>query len=244
MAKVASHPSRFWLDEVPLACFLTAAQIKITQETPDVTTFCDAGPRRLVGNYGHSGSLTGLFDAADLALDPTLWTDTFADQDRYLAEALGAATEGSICYERVVRLKEQPREAKGGAAVLLNITDEGAGPIVRSKILRSATVSGTGNGTGQNLGTTTSGQVLQVIYRILAITGGAITLQTHESSDDGAGDAYASIAALASGSLSAVGVVRKTSTAASEAWKRITISAMTASSATILATIGVQPNTP
>lgn len=244
MAKVASHPSRIWLDEFALAGYLTSTELKVDQETIVVTTFADTGPRRVPGNYDHSGSHMGLFDATDDGFDEQVFANFNTDEDHYLAQAFGAASENSGMYERIVRMKGQPRKAAIGQAVLLNIEEEGSGPIVRGRILRSATVTGTGNGTGRNVGATTSGQVTQVVYRVLAIAGGAITLQTHESSDDGGGDAYASIAALASGSLAAVGVTRKTTSAATEAWKRITISAMTASSATILATIGVMPNTP
>lgn len=243
MAKIASHPSRFWIDELAAAGYLTSSNLEIAQETIDVATFADAGPRRLVGNYGHKGSHNGLFDAADDAFDPQAFINLRTDEDHYLAQAFGAAGEGAVVYERVVRLVEQVRQAAVGQAILLNITDEGSGPIARGRILRSATVTGTGNGTGQNLGATASGRVLVATWRVLAIVGGAITLQIHESQDNGAGDAYANIAALASGSLNAVGVVRATTTAATEAWKRVTVSAMTASSATILATLGVAANT-
>lgn len=242
MAKVASHPTRIWLDEIALSGYLTSTELKVEQETFPVTTFADAGPRRVVGNYDHSGSHMGLFDAATGAFDVQAFTDFRTDEDHYLCQAFGAATENSAAYERVVRLTDQPRKAAVGAALLLSIEEEGSGPIVRGTILRSATVTGTGNGTGRNVGATVAGQITVVTYRILSITGGAITMQTHQSQDDGGGDAYASVAALASGSLAAVGVTRVSTALATEAWKRITISAMTASSALILATIGVVPN--
>ena len=162
--------------------------------------------------------------------------------DHYLLQSFGASVEGTRALDSVIRFKGRSFKAATGAANLLNFEEEGSGGLIRSAILRSATVTGTGNGTGQNLGATTSGQQLLVTYRILAIAGGAITMQIHESSDNGSGDAYASIAALASGSLSAVGVTRVSTTGATEAWKRVTISAMTASSATILVTIGLVPN--
>lgn len=243
MAKVASHPSRIWLDHYPLASYLTATEAKIEQETIPVTTFADAGPRRLTGNYDHSGSHSGLFDAGSTSdLDPVL-ASLFSDTaDHYLLQAFGAAAENSPAYDRVIRFKGRAFKSAVGAATLLNFEEEGAGAMVRSTILRSATVTGTGNGTGRNLGATTSGQQLLVTYRILVITGGAITMQIHESQNDGSPDSYANVAALASGSLSAAGVTRVSTTAATEAWKRVTISAMTASSATILVTIGLVPN--
>lgn len=245
MAKVPSHPTRIWLDQYALSGYLTASELKVEQETFKVECFSDTGPRRLVGNYDHMGSHTGLFDAADDALDPVLWAHLAADTDHYLAQAFGSAAENAVVYERVVRLKAQPRKAATGAALLLNFEEEGSGPLVRGRILRSASVTGTGNGTGRNLGATSSGALTVVTYRVLAVSGtGSITLQCQESSDDGAGDAYASVAALASGALTTVGVTRKTTTGATEAWKRISVSAFSGfTSVTILATVGTAANT-
>ena len=246
MAKVASHPSRIWLDQYALAAYLTATEVKVDQETARVDCFADTGPRRIVGNYDHAGSHMGLFDAAASdALDPVVSAAFAADTDHYLAQAFGSAAENAVVYERVVRLKGRPQKAATGTAILLNIEEEGSGPMVRGRILRSAAVTATGNGTGRNLGATTSGQLTVVTYRILAVSGtGSITLQCQESSDDGGGDAYASIAALASGALTTVGVTRKTTTGATEAWKRISVSAFSGfTSVTILATVGVAPNT-
>lgn len=241
MGKVAARGSRMWLDEVALAGDLNAVDLGVEQEVIPVPVFSSTGTPKVIGNYDQTASLMGLFDGVDDGFDEQAFVDFRTDEDHYLAVAFGAASEADVCYEQPIRLKSQPRSAKQGAAFLLNVEAEGAGPIVRGRILRSATVSGTGNGTGQNLGATTSGQLFVVTYRILAITGGNIVLQTHESSDNGAGDAYASIAALASGTLAAVGVTRKTTTSATEAWKRITVASMTASSATILVTAGTAP---
>lgn len=244
MAKLPAKSTRVYVDEFALAGYLSAVNWKLDQETIKVDSLASVGPERVVGNYdGHMISLNGFFDGVDDAFDEIAFVDLNTDEDHHAFVAWGGISEGAIGYEGPIRLKSQPRSAAVGQAVLLNLETEGAGPVVRASILRTATVTGTGNGTGQNLGATVSGQLTVVTYRILAITGGAITLQTHESSDNGSGDAYANIAALASGSLSAVGVTRKTTSAATEAWKRITISAMTASSATILVTAGVAAGT-
>lgn len=232
------------MDEYALSGYLTASELTVDQETINVATFSDAGPRRVVGNYDTKGSHMGLFDATAGEFDQQVFSNFRTDEDHYLAQFFGAAAEGGIGYERIVRLKSQPLKAAVGAAVLLNIEEEGAGPIVRSTLLRSAAITTTGSGTGRNMGATTSGQTFQVVYRILAVSGtGSIVLQCHESTDDGGGDAYASIAALASGTLSAIGVTRKTTTAATEAYKRITVSTFSGfTSVTVLVTAGVVPN--
>jgi len=245
MAKVPSHPSRIWLDQYALSGYLTASELKVEQETAKTDCFSDTGPRRIVGNYDHMGSHMGLFDAAASdALDPVVAAAFAADTDHYLAQAFGSAAEDAVVYERVVRLKGQPRKAATGAAILLNIEDEGSGPLVRGRILRSAAVTATGNGTGRNLGATTSGQLFVVTYRILAVSGsGSIVLQCQESQNDGSPDSYASISDLASGTLSAVGVTRKTTTSATEAWKRISVATFSGfTSVTVLVTAGLAAN--
>lgn len=242
MAKVAARGTRVWLDGYALATSLTAAGLKVKQETIDVSAFADSGPRKIVGNFDHTGDFSGLFDAATGEIEPTLNTAFDATNQHYLLTAFGSANEGDRCYERVVRLEEKPIEAKKGQAVLLNFTDAGDGELVRGFIIRSAAVTATGNGTGVNVGASTSGQLLVATFRLLAVSGtGSIALKVQESSDNGAGDAYADVAGLTSGSLTTAGsVARATTTAAGEAWKRLVVSTFSGfTSATILATIGV-----
>lgn len=244
MAKVAARGTRSWLDEIALAGELTAIDLTpAEQEVIDVSTFSSTGKPKVIGNYDSMASLMGLFDYADDGFDEQAFVNFLTDEDHYLATAFGAAAENDVVYEQPIRLKSQPRSAKQGAAFLLNIEAEGAGPIVRGRILRSAAIVGTGNGTGRNLGASSSGQLRVVTYRVLAVSGsGSITLQYHESQDDGGSDAYASVAALASGALTAVGVTRKTTTAATEAWGRITVSAFSGfTSVTVLVTAGTAP---
>lgn len=241
MAKVAAKQTRVWVDEHALSGYLSGADLKVDQETVKVDVFSSSGPERVVGNYDTMLSLAGFFDGADDAFDEIAFVNLRTDETHYAFSAFGGVTEGSRGYEQPIRLKSQPVSSKVGAAVLLNLEAEGDGPISRAHILRSAAVTGTGNGTGQNLGATTSGQLFVVTYRILAVSGtGSIVLQCQESQNDGSPDTYASISDLASGTLSGVGVTRKTTTAATEAYKRISVTTFSGfTSVTILVTAGL-----
>ncbi len=244
MAKIAAQGSRIWIDEHALSGYLSAVELKaVEQETIKVDNFLSTGPERVVGNHDHSASYSGFFDGADDAFDEIAFSNLRTDEDHYAFVAFGAATEGTYGYERVVRLKSQARPAQVGQAILLNLEDEGSGRIVRANILRSATITGTGNGTGRNLGATTSGQLFVVTYRVISVSGtGSIVLQTHESQNDGSPDSYANVSDLASGTLSGVGVTRKTTTAATEAWKRVVVQTFSGfTSAVILVTAGTAP---
>lgn len=241
MAKVPAKSTRVWIDEHALSGYLSSADLKLEQQTISVENFVSSGPERLVGNYDHSLSFNGFFDGVDGAIDKIVRSDLNTDENHHAFVTFGAGAVGSTGYEGPIRLKSEPRSASVGQAVLLNLETEGAGPIARSTILHTGAITGTGNQAGQNLGATLSGSLLVVVYRVLAVSGsGSIVMQVHESSDNGAGDAYANVAALASGTLTGVGVTRVTTTGATEAWKRLSVATFSGfTSVTVLVTIGV-----
>lgn len=236
MGKIAASVSRIYLDEFDLSGVLNSFDLSLEQERAVVTALSDAGPRRVVGNYDHKHSVQGFFDGDTGKFDAQAFVDFRTDEDHFLATIFGT-TEGSRGYEDVIRNMGQPRSGGTGGAVLLSLEGEGSGGRVRCWLLRTATLAGAGNGAGQNLGATTAGQVFAAVFRLLAFTGTSITLKVQESSDDGAVDLYADIAGLTSGALTAKGVVRATTTAATEAWKRLAATG-TFTSAQIIVTVG------
>lgn len=237
MSKIAANLIRVYLNQFDLSGVLNAASLKVEQETPVVTCFSDTGPRRVVGNYDHNQSLTGLFEPTDDGYDEQLQALLGSTSDLYLTQTFGI-TENSIAYDALVRLASLPLSGQAGGAVMRSFEAAGSGGLSRGRILRSATVTGTGNGTGYNAGATTSGQTYRVMFRLLSFTGTNITMKVQESSDNGAGDAFADVTGLTSGALTAAGIVVVSTTAATEAYKRVVISG-TITSATVLVTAGV-----
>ena len=100
------------------------------------------------------------------------------------------------------------------------------------------TNTSTGNLTSVDIGTTSTSQTLQAVFRVLALTGSNVTLNVQQSSDDGSSDAFGTISGMTSGSLSAIGVVRTTTSAATERYKRINV-AGTFDSVTFIVSLGV-----
>ena len=239
--KIAAKSVRVYLDKYNLSGDLNATDQAFNVETPLVTCFSNEGPRRVEGNYDTEDNDLGFFDGDAGAHDAILAAIVGDGIDHYLGKLFGT-TEGDTAYEKIVRIDGQPRSGGLGGAVLLNFSSKGSGGAYRGVILRSATVTGAGNGTGQNLGATVSGDEFAVTFRVLSFTGTNITLKVQESSDDGGGDAYADIASLTSGALTAIGVVRVSTTAATEAWKRLNVSG-TFTSALILVTCGTVAGT-
>jgi hypothetical protein len=241
MAKVSNVGTRIWVDEHDLSGFLNAAEQDVKQATPDVGCFSDVGPRRIVDGYDHSHSHNGFLDPADNSFDERAFVDLQTDEDHYLAHLWGAYAEGGIVYESIVRLSEQMRAGKLGSAQLLNLAAQGSGGMSRAVILRNATVTADGNGTGRNVGATTLGQITQVTFRVFSGVFTHIDVHIESSTDDGAGDAYADVAGLVAEFAAAdtPGVVRVTTTAATEAWKRVVISNWAGTSAVVAVTCGV-----
>ena len=238
MSKFPAHGTRILLDQYDISGYVNSFDLPFAQETPDVTSFADAGPRRVVGNYDYSSSVLGFFDGADDAVDEILHGLLANESDHYLTKMPGASAEGGIAYDLLVSLTRKPLSAATGGAVLLNIESAGRNGAVRGHILGNLTSTGAGNRAGVNQGVKASGVVYAVIFRVLSFTGTNITLKIQESSDDGAGDAYADVASLTSGALTAIGVVRATTTAAMEAWRRLNISG-TFTSVAVRVTAGV-----
>lgn len=227
MSKQAGSATRVWFDNHKLSAYLTSAEQSVTIEAPVVTCFSDAGPRRVVGNWDHSHSYNGFFDGAPSALDAIVAAR--GGTSYYLCNLFSGATVGNPVYESYVTLTERPRAAQIGGAVTLNFTATGTNQIGRGRLLYDATATGTGLGTGVNMGahTVTMGPTW-VIYRVFGGTFTECIVQILQSQDDGAGDAYASIAG-AEVTLTTTGTTCKEIAAgtALEAWRKANITGLT-----------------
>lgn len=238
MAKKPANAIRVYVDEFDFSGFLNSSSQDLTQETPVVTCFSDTGPRRVVGNYDFALKQMGFFDPADNSFDEQTFLLLADSDDHYIGIAYELAAENTIAYEFLVRNAAQPRSGATGGAVITGFDSGGSGGVSRSLVLASVTTTGAENRTGRNMGATSAGEVFQAVFRVLSFSGTDITLKIQESSDNGSGDAYADVAGLTSGALTAAGVVRTTTTAATEAWKRVNISG-TYTSALVVVTAGL-----
>lgn len=239
MGKVATHPdSRVFLDQFELTRgFATAFQQSLKQETLDSGTIGDVGPRRIVGAYDHDHGDTNLFDGDDNKIDEILQGLLDDDLDHYLTHLFGANVEGSVSYDALVKLADRPHKGASGALIILETKFSGSGGLSRGLVLRNATITGIGAGTGRNQGTTPANATYAAVIRVLSGTFTTITVQVQESSDDGSVDPYALITGM-SATLTAAGVQRVTTVAATEAWKRVNVSAFTGTSCVLVVTAG------
>ncbi len=241
-AKTSNVGTRIYLDQYDLSGFLNTAQQEITQEVPTVTGLAATGPERVIGNYDHRHSHGGFFDGLASQIDAIIDAlRTGADADHYLCHLFGAYVKGNVAYESIVSLSEKPIAGAVGGAVALNTSFEGRNRLSRGLVLYHETASGTANGTGYNQGATTLGQTYQAVVRVLSGTFTEIIVAIQESQNDGDPDAYATISGMTKtfSAANTPAVQRLTTTAATEAYKRLAITGFTGTSALILVTGGV-----
>ena len=246
MAKRHGRHVRLYLDQYNISGFARKGSTKIKVDTADVTNLLSAGNKEyLEGPYDASGSWEAFFDDADDGYDEYMFSKlTTQGDDHYYLQVIGLGPTvpalGDVAYEQVFRWTGQPHEYDLGGAVMLGGEYQTTGGVARGAVGLAATVAGTGVQTGQNLGATT-GKIVVVTHRVLSVSGsGSIVIACEESQNNGSPDAYAAIAALASGTLTGVGVTRKTTTGNTEAWKRFNVTTFSGfTNAVILSTITV-----
>ena len=73
MAKQPSKNQNLTINAVALEDDFSSISLSVEQETPEVTSFADAGPRRVVGNYDYTLEVGGFPDFASAQSDATLF---------------------------------------------------------------------------------------------------------------------------------------------------------------------------
>ena len=215
-----------------------------TVETPKAEAFSDIGPRRVMGNYDSSQSHLGLFEPGTGAneYDEELFAALLDGADHRVGQFFEGITAGNVAYENVTKFTANPRSAAIGDVVLAHFDSMGTDGTTRGIVLGSTTSTGAEDLTGISQAITTSPEQYTVVFRVIAFSGTDITMTIEESQNDGGGDAYALISGLTSGAVTGPDVVRVSTTATTELWKRVAITG-TFSSAEILVTGGTLAGT-
>jgi|TARA_Y100000310_G_scaffold276879_1_gene294338 hypothetical protein len=242
MGRVAGAPSTIFVDEFDFSGRTNNAVLNIDNNLPEVSAFSDAGAEFVEGIYNNSSVINGFFDPTDDGYDEQMFGIIGDGAKHFVGIYPGnSAAATNIGYELQGQSGEQERPVEIAGAVLLNVTWQGEGPLVRSTVLANGAVTTTGavTSSNQNIGATAAGEKFVAIIRVLAVSGaGSITIVVEESTDNGAGDAYAAISGITE-TFTAVGVSRETTTSATEAWKRVNVTAFSGfSSVTIMVAVG------
>jgi len=243
MARVPGRLTKVYVDEFDYSGRISAVELPIDVNLPKVTCFGDSGGDEFVEAM-HSSQITqnGFFDSvvADTNIDGEMWADVLSGAQHLVGVYPGnSALQTAIGYELEAEVSGQPRTVEVAGAILLNVTWQGEGAVVRSTVLANGAVTASGvvASSAQNIGVTAAGERFVVVIRCLAFSGTTLTVDIEESSDNGSGDAYALISGLQK-VITAVGSWRLTTVAATEAWKRVNITAFTGTTMTLLIVVG------
>ena len=191
------------------------------------------------GKVGGGSSCSGVLD-----VDATGWDkkafDALTDGAHLFTRLPVGGAAGGVAYLTKEIAIGEPRAFDQAQVVMLDWSGQMTEAVARGQVLTPSTlVSATGPQTGRNVGTTASTQTLVAHVLLLAVTGpGSVTVAIQESSDNGAGDAYATVSGMSAALTSAGQAARLTFTGATETWKRSNITALTFTNATLLVAIG------
>lgn len=260
MATVAhAKNARIYYDHIKVSDFANAFNLDITRDAVETTAFGDAAKTFVPGKYGATGAFSGYLDLADDGFDELDFAD-LVDGEHLILRCPQGTTLGYPAYETVEISTGTGRAADIGGVVTISWPGQIDDRIVRGAVLTSGeqAITTTGTTTGVNVGAATSTQTVDVVVRVLAVSGaGSITILPQGSSDNAAGDPYAAITGWTlsevdpgtnvnigvadQATFTGVGVAKFTRTGATEAWLRINVSAFaTFTSVTLLVTAGIR----
>lgn len=227
-------------DGFRLSQIVSKASMDLKAGSANVTALEDAAEAHLQGKLGGTVSAGGFLDVAVGGWD-TLAQSSLTDGDHVLTLNPQGITAGYVSWLLYGHSVGSPKAFDVNNAVMLDWAGQLTGPIARGQVLTAATAAtATGAQAGRNVGTTTSTQTLVAHIILLSVSGsGSVTVAVQESSDDGSGDAYATVSGMSATLTTAGSAARVTFTGATETWKRSNVTAFSGfTSATILVAIG------
>lgn len=228
-----------WCDDFVLCALLNTFDIDHKRTVAEARTFC--GLEQKPGQHEAAVKFGSYADFGTAAWDETAFSKFDATGDRNWLGLYGSAI-GSIGREVLGKFSDQNRKSSIADFVMID------GGLTGNTITRVAslgtgvTVTGTGTKASTNaIGATTSGQTFVFTVRVTAVTGsGSISFLCEESSDDGSVDTFGTVTGSTL-TFTAVGVQRFTTTSATEAYKRLRISAYSGfTNVTYTVTCGLQ----
>jgi hypothetical protein len=133
MAKRAARDADLTLNSVSLEEHINDISLKVKQETPEVTAFADAGPRRVAGNYDWDSSIKASADFVAGSIDATLFGLLGSAGVTFAFDPTGAtAAANDPNYDGTVLLGDMEISAKSGGAAEISASLVGASALARA----------------------------------------------------------------------------------------------------------------
>jgi len=235
-----SKAARAYYDHYRVSQIAQSVSLDFASDVADTSVIEGDSKTGVQGKTGGTCSINGLLDVADDGWDEIAFDDIQNDTHYITVEPQGN-TITSLAY-----LTQQNHTGEGRAmdqanVGLLNWSGQLTGDFGRGQVITTGekAFTGTGSDTGVNVGTTAATETALVVLHVTAFSGFTdVTFQIEESTDDGSVDTYAQITGwtiAVEGNASAgtdevtftgTGTAWLSMTAATETWKRVTVSAV------------------
>lgn len=256
---VHSKAAKVYYDHYRVSPWASETSISFDADSAETTALENDYKTFIQGKAGASGStINGFMDIESGGFDQIEFAD-LNDGKHFIMRAVTGTALGATAYETVEASTGVARVMAVADKAVLNWSGQPTNQFYRGFVLTAGeeAFTATGEGTGVNCGASTAtapAQRFEVVIRCVAVSGaGSIGVQIQESQDDGSGDAYADITLSAdaptqglvsyaanTATFTGVGTIKLYTASATEAWKRVQISAYaTFTSATLIVTCGI-----
>ena len=194
MAAFALVDTDVFVGGLDASCFSNKAAFNVEVADLDVTTFCSAGWRQVIGGIKSvtvdlEGPQDLAFAAASAVSGPDQAYAVLGQGVSYVIQAAPVGgTEGDVAYgTQAVFTKYVPLDGTVGDVAMHKASFTGCCPVVRGVQATLATITTTSNGTGHQLGAVSATQSIYGGLNILTAAGTTPTLDVIIQSDDNAG---------------------------------------------------------
>lgn len=257
---VHSKSAKAYYDHYRVSPWASATGVTFGADAVEYTPLEDDFKLFIQGKASANGStINGFMDIADDGFDEVEFAD-INDGKHYILRAPQGTSSGSVAYETVEASTGVSRAMDIANVAMLNWSGQPTEEFYRGFVISAGeqAVTATGELTGVNVGASTvTVQRCEVVIRVVSVSGsGSVGFQIQESSDNGSGDAYADITMSAesptqglvtfgsnTATFTGVGTIKLYTTAATEAWKRVQVSAFSGfTSVSVIVTCGNADN--
>lgn len=165
--------------------------LNVTADEKDVTTFGTSGYRTRVGGLKNAEiNAKGFVDYGTGEVDPSLGTSNLAVEDVVATIAPDGLDDGDTAFTLKSIQGTYQTGTEIGEVMPFDVNLWGRGEAIRGTVIHpdTATVTASGNGSGQVIGTASASQYLYASLHVLSVSGTATpTLTVVVQSDDNAG---------------------------------------------------------
>lgn len=231
MAKIHGKNTDLYIAEFDLNADVNNVTLDIGVDVSEITSFEDTYKEFVEGTGGFNFALDAFWNGATDALDEEL--NAMIGNNSFLFTSVPPGdTVGNVGYSGLVHLTSKSKSASISGPVTLAMSGEGHKELSRTVVINKAAHTVDGQTASHNYGGAGSDKVTSYLH-VVAYSGfTSVVVKVQESSDDGAGDAFADI--ITHATITGLTSERLQSSAAGEQYLRADVNVTGTGSITFL----------